>query len=333
MRKKVMVPALLFLLAISLPLFVANRLVLTVLIMCYYYAYLALCWNLVGGYSGQLSLGHGIFYGVGAYTSVALFVHLGISPWFGMVLGAMLAAVCAFALGNVTFGFELKGFFFIVVMLSITQIFQEIAKQIPFLGESEGISLPLHMGWRFFQFGSKAEYYYIILFLLLIAVLISVFIERSKMGYNLVAIREDEDTAEASGVDSKWGKTVILTLSAFLTALGGSFFSQFTFFVDPETAFSTGLNINLILAVVIGGIGTVAGPIVGAFVFVLISELLRFIPMRMQVMAALTRVIFALVLMYIMIYCPRGILHLGWFGKLQKMISRRGQKAQSLVRG
>jgi branched-chain amino acid transport system permease protein len=329
MKRKFIVPAALCFLAISLPMFVANRLVLTVLIMCYYYAYLALCWNLVGGYSGQLSLGHGIFYGVGAYTSVALSVHLGMSPWFGMIIGAILASICAFALGNLTFGFELKGFFFIVVMLSITQIFQEIAKQIPFLGESEGISLPVRMGWRYFQFGSKAEYYYIILFLMLVAVLISILIERSKMGYNLVAIREDEDTAEASGVDSKRGKTVILTLSAFLTALGGSFFSQFTYFVDPETAFSTALNINLILAVVIGGIGTVAGPIVGAFVFVLISELLRFVPMRMQVVAALTRVIFALVLMYIMIYCPRGILHLRWFDHLQKVISRGERKAQS----
>jgi branched-chain amino acid transport system permease protein len=297
--------------ALAIPIFVRNVLILNILIMCYYYAYLALCWNLVGGYAGVLSLGHGIFYGIGAYTSAALFVHWGVTPWVGMICGASLAAISAFLIGHLTFGFELKGFFFVVVTLAITQICGEVAKQIQLLGATEGMTLPLKMGWGNFQFSSKQEYYFIILFLLSIGIVISFLIKRSKMGYNLLAIREDEDTAEASGVDTKRSKILILTLSAFLTALGASFYVQFVFFVDPESAFSTSLNINLILAVVIGGIGTIAGPILGAFFFILISELVRFLPMQSQIAAALTRMVFALALMIVMIYCPRGIFGLG----------------------
>lgn len=309
--------------ALGLPIFVRNVLLMNILIICYYYAYLALCWNLVGGYSGVLSLGHGIFYGIGAYTSAAFFALLGVTPWVGMFCGATLAAISGFLIGRVSFAFELKGFFFIVVGLALTQICGDVVKQIELLGATEGMTLPLKMGWDNIQFSSKEEYYFIILFMLFIAILISFLIERSKMGYNLMAIREDEDTAEASGVDTKGTKVLILTLSAFLTALGGSFYVQYVFFVDAESAFSTGLNINLILAVVIGGIGTIAGPILGAFFFVLVSELVRFLPMQSQVAAAVTRMIFALALMIVMIYFPRGIFRLGVGPGILKGILRR----------
>ncbi len=309
--------------SLILPLFIRERLILNILIICYYYAYLALCWNLVGGYAGVLSLGHGIFFGIGAYTSAALFNYWGISPWFGMIIGGMLAAIGAFLIGNSAFSFGLKGFLFIVVTLSLTQIFQEVVKQFEFLGASEGIRLPVNTGWTHFQFRGKVEYYYIILWMLFMIILISFLIRRSRMGYNLMAIREDEDTAEASGIDSKGCKNLIFTLSAFLTALGGSFYVQFAFFIDPETAFATSLNINLILAVVIGGIGTIWGPILGGFFFVTISELLRFLPMQTQFAAALAKVIFALILMYVMIYCPKGILHLSLFRAFTKVFAKK----------
>ena len=319
--------------SLMLPIFIKERLVLNILIICYYYAYLALCWNLVGGYAGVLSLGHGIFYGIGAYSSAALFNYWGISPWLGMIAGGVLAAAGAFLIGNSAFSFGLKGFFFIVVTLSLTQIFQEIVKQFEFLGASEGIRLPVRTGWTYFQFQGKIEYYYIIVLMVFIVALISFLIRRSRMGYNLMAIREDEDTAEASGINSKGCKNVIFILSAFLTALGGSFYVQFAFFIDPETAFATSLNINLILAVVIGGIGTIWGPILGAFFFVTTSELLRFLPMQTQFAAALAKVIFALILMYVMIYCPKGILHLELFRALPKAFFGKKKATLGILSG
>ena len=312
--------------SLILPIFIRDRLVLNILIICFYYAYLALCWNLVGGYAGVLSLGHGIFFGIGAYTSAALFNFWAISPWVGMIIGGILAAIGAFLIGNSAFSFGLKGFLFIVVTLSLTQIFQEVVKQFEFLGASEGIRIPLHTGWTHFQFQGKVEYYYIILLMLFMVILISFLIRRSRMGYSLLAIREDEDTAEASGINSKGCKNLIFTVSAFLMALGGSFYVQFAFFIDPETAFATSLNINLILAVVIGGIGTIWGPILGAFFFVSILELLRFLPMQSQFSAAFAKVIFALILMYVMIYCPKGILQLGLFRAIARVFSKKREK-------
>ena len=311
------------LIALVLPIFLKNILFLTILVMCCYYAYLALCWNLVGGFAGVVSLAHGIFYGLGAYITVCLFVFWGVTPWVGMICGAIVAAIAAFLIGSLLFNFRLKGFFFIVVTLAMTQIFQEIAKQLKFLGASDGMPLPAKIGWKYFQFRGKVEYYYIILFLLFIVIGISFLIRRSRMGYNLFAIREDEDAAEASGVDTKRNKILILTLSAFLTALGGAFYVQFTFFVDPEIAFSTALNITLVLAVVIGGIGTIQGPILGGFFYVLLSELLRFLPMQSQLVAALAKVTYAFVVMLVMIYSPRGIFGLGVFKRLIKATSRQ----------
>jgi branched-chain amino acid transport system permease protein len=300
------------LIALILPIFVRDRLSLNILIMCYHYAYLALCWNLVGGYAGVLSLGHGIFFGIGAYTNVVLFKYLAVTPWLGMIVGGVFASIIALLIGSVAFSFGLAGFFFIVVTLALTQISEQVVKQFKFLGESEGMSLPLSEGWYSFQFTGKVEYYFIIVFLLIALIYISYLIKRSKLGYSLMAIREDEDTAEASGVDSRKCKNIIFTLSAFLTAIGGAFYVQYVFFVDPESMFSTTLNINLILAVVLGGIGTIWGPILGGFFYVLVSELLRFLPMESQLTAAVSRMVFSLILMIVIIYLPKGILNLSF---------------------
>lgn len=311
------------LIALILPILIRNVLLLTILVMCCYYAYLALCWNLVGGYAGVLSLAHGIFYGFGAYTTVLLFVYWGVTPWVGMICGAIVAAIAAFLMGSLLFSFRLKGFYFIAVTLAMTQIFQEVAKQLHFLGGADGMPLPAKIGWKYFQFRGRVEYYYIILFLLFAVIAISALIRSSRMGYNLFAVREDEDAAEASGVDAKKNKNLIFTLSAFLTALGGAFYVQFTYFVDPEIAFSATLNITLILAVVIGGIGSIQGPIFGGFFYVLLSELLRFLPMQSQIVAALAKVSFALGVMLVMIHSPRGISGLGVFKRLMKATSRQ----------
>lgn len=303
---RVVLPGLLGL-AIIAPFFIQDRMFLTIMILCFFHAYLALCWNLIGGFGGQVSLGHGIFYGIGAYATAALFIYHGVSPWIGMFVGAIIATISAYLIGLCTFNFRISGIFFVLVTLALTQICNEVIKQIGFLGMSEGLSLPVSMGWRNFQFRGKNEYYYIILGLLVFIILLSYLIKRSRLGYDLRAIREDEDTAAASGVDPKRTKNLIFMVSAFFTAIGASFYLQFAFFIDPDSTFNFQLNIFLVLCAVIGGIGTITGPILGAFIYVLLAEMFRFLPIESQNAAAMSKVIFSLIMMYIVIFSPRGI--------------------------
>jgi len=305
-------------LALIMPVFFKERIFLTIMILIYFYAYLALSWNLIGGFGGQISLGHGIFMGIGSYSVAVLFINYGITPWIGMFIGAILSAASAYLIGFITFSFKIQGIFFVVVTLALTQICQEVVKQIKFLGASEGLTLPISMGWRNFQFSEKTEYYYIILFLLIAVIFISYYIKKSMLGYNLQAIRENEDTAAASGVDLKKNKNLIFVLSAILTSIGATFYMQFTFFVDPESTVNFNLNIYLVLCAVIGGLGTIMGPVLGATFYVLITELLRFMPIESQKAAAITRIIFALIMMYTMIYNPKGIVGSKIFKKIYK---------------
>jgi branched-chain amino acid transport system permease protein len=300
---------------LAVPLLTQNRILLTILIMCFFYSYLALAWNLIGGYGGQFSLAHGVFFGLGAYITGSLFTKFGVSPWIGMILSAFVSGIVAYGLGRVTFSFGLKGFFFLLVTLAITRIFGEVAKNIEVIGGAGGLWLPAKIGWMFFQFRSRVEYYYIILGFLLVGIAVSFLIEKSKLGHYLIAIREDEEAAEACGVDTKNCKTWAFVMSAFLTAIGGAYYIQLFFFVDPDSAFSLHLNINILLMVMVGGAGTIAGPIAGAFFFVLVSESLRFLPVESQLLAAMTRIIFALVLICVAIYFRRGIISFKYWEK------------------
>lgn len=304
--KRILLPVFLGL-AIIVPFISQDRTFLTILILCFFHAYLALCWNLIGGFGGQISLGHGIFYGIGAYMTAALFIYNGVSPWIGMLIGAVAATVSAYLIGLCTFNFRISGIFFVLVTLALTQICNEVVKQIGFLGLSEGLSLPVSMGWRTFQFRDKNEYYYIILAFLVFIIFLSHMIKKSRLGYNLRAIREDEDTAAASGVDPKRTKNLIFMISAFFTAIGASFYLQFAFFIDPDSTFNFQLNIFLVLCAVIGGIGTITGPVLGAFFYVLLAETFRFLPIESQNAAAMSKIVFSLIMMCIMIISPRGI--------------------------
>ncbi len=316
MKSKYVILAGILILTIILPVFFQSRIFLTMMILAFFYSYLALAWNLIGGFGGQISLGHGIFMGFGSYTVALLFIYLGLTPWIGMFIGAILSAISAYIVGLLTFSFKIQGIFFVVVTLALTEISQVVVKQVKILGTSEGLTLPVSMGWRNYQFAGKNEYYYIILFLLIAVIIISNYIKKSRLGYNLQAIREDEDTAAASGVDLKWNKNLIFIISAILTSIGATFYLQFTFFVDPESTVNYNLNIFLVLCAVIGGLGTIIGPVLGGFFYVFTTELLRFLPLESQQAAAITRILFGLIMMYTMIYNPRGIVGMKIFKKV-----------------
>ncbi|HVC64083.1 MAG TPA: branched-chain amino acid ABC transporter permease, partial [Candidatus Dormibacteraeota bacterium] len=197
---------------------------LEVLISILFFGYLGACWNILGGYGGQFSFGHAAFFGIGAYTSTLLFLQLGLTPWLGMVAGGALAASFGLFAGYLSFRYGLRGPYFSLVTLAFAEMLRVVAVNWKAMGSSLGLVVPNRGSAPLqFLFAEKLPYYYVILAMVLGALLICRAIERSRMGYALAAIRENEDAAEASGVNALATKLSAMAVSSFLTALGGTF--------------------------------------------------------------------------------------------------------------
>ena len=240
--------------------------------------YLAQCWNLVAGYAGQFSLGHSVFLATGAYTSTVLLKEYEISPWIGMWVGAAIACVLGAAVSAVAFRYRVRGVYFAVVTLSSVEVFRGLVAGWDFLGGTSGIFLISSNDPANMMFQSRVPYYEIIFAMVVLLGLATWAIERSRFGQYLLAVREDEDSAEASGVPTFRYKVAIMALSAAVTALAGTFYAQFLLFIVPETLFSFDIIINMMLGTIIGGGGTVLGPIVGSVLFGVLSDVLRSLP-------------------------------------------------------
>jgi branched-chain amino acid transport system permease protein len=257
-------PAAAALALVALPSIVSNAFAVDILIRVFLFAFLGVAWNLLGGYAQQLSLGHAAFFGLGAYTSTLLLIRAGISPWIGMVAGGVTAMLASLPIGALCF--RLRGPYFAIATIAAAQTlmllflkFRDFAwgavgTTIPNLGNS-----PLMM-----QFTAKAAYYYIALGLLAIGLAITFWVERSWVGYYLVAVGEDQHAAEAVGVNVPRIKRDIYLISAFLTGLAGTFYVQYIYFIDPNTAFSFNISVEAALVSIVGGIGTLWGPVLGS---------------------------------------------------------------------
>jgi len=249
---------------------------LNVFLLIFLYGYLAQCWNILGGFAGQLSLGHAAFFGIGAYTSTLLFTTFELSPWIGMIPGMLLAGLFGLFVGFVSFHYRLVGPFFTLATIAFAELVRLAALHLKFTGGSMGILVPLQGDslWQF-QFSGKGPYYYISFAMLLAVTALIWWIARSRLGYYLHAIRQDEDAAEAIGVNTRKYKLIAATLSAALTGAGGTFYAQYTQYIVPEDILTVGLSIEIILRAIIGGSGTVLGPVVGSFLLTPIAEATR----------------------------------------------------------
>jgi len=226
----------------------------------------ATAWNLIGGYAGGLSLGHAAFFGIGAYTSSLLYTTFKISPWFGALAGGVLAIVSALVIGVITI--RLRGPFFALATLAFAAILGIAATNLRWLTHgSEGISIPFAPSAANAIFASKLDYYYIALALLAVYIALTWWIAGSRFGYYLVALRENQDAAQALGIDGLRVKLAATLLSAFMTALVGSFYAQYRLFFEPSI-FATSLSTQIALFAIIGGLGTVWGPLLGAIILV-----------------------------------------------------------------
>jgi branched-chain amino acid transport system permease protein len=281
---------------------------LEVLISILFFAYLGACWNILGGYGGQFSFGHAAFFGIGAYTSTLLFLHLGLTPWLGMVAGGALAAGFGLFAGYLSFRYGLRGPYFSLVTLAFAEMLRVVAVNWKAVGSSLGLVVPSRGSAPMqFLFAGKLPYYYVILAMVLGALAICRAIERSRMGYALAAIRENEDAAEASGVNALATKLSAMAVSSFLTALGGTFYAQYFAYIDPAITFGPSVSIQGLLQAIVGGAGTVLGPVLGAFVLTPVSELSRAI---MRGRAGVDVMVYGLILILVISFLPQGLM--GW---------------------
>jgi branched-chain amino acid transport system permease protein len=274
-RGLVLVLALLAALIVA-PLF-ANDYLLTVLILILYFAYAGQAWNIMMGFAGQLSLGHAIYVGIGAYVSAALYVHYGIGPWIGALAAVPAAMLCGALIGFLAFRFGVAGVYFAILTIAFAEFARIGFDHIGYTGGSAGYFLPVAQYthndlWNLR--GKPAMFYYVILALTVAAFLLSRVLLRSRVGYFWLAIREDEEAARAVGIDTFRYKLLAVVISAGMTALAGVFFAFYYNNLFPEQVFHISRSIEIILAPIIGGIGTLFGPVLGAFVLTGLSELM-----------------------------------------------------------
>lgn len=262
-----------------LPRFVESPYALHIFILVFLSIVSGQAWNVIGGYAGQYSVGHAAYYGVGAYTTLILLQGRHVPPWLGIWPAVGLALVVALVIGGICF--RLRGPYFVLASIAVAEIMRLVALSWKDLTNgAEGLLAsdlpPLVLGGRTItDFLSKVPFYYASLLLAACAVLANVLIERSKLGYYFQAIREDQDAAHSLGISLSLHKNVALLISAAFTALAGAFYAVYVGFIDPGTVLGLDLSVQVVLVCIIGGLGTISGPVVGSVVLVLLSEGLR----------------------------------------------------------
>jgi branched-chain amino acid transport system permease protein len=304
--------------AIVLPLVVTDRFATDIFIRILLFAFIGVAWNLMGGYAKQLSLGHAAYFGLGAYTSTILEIRYGISPWIGMVAGGVVAMLASLPIGAVCF--RLRGPYFAIATIATAQVLMLLfLKFRDFAWGAEGTTIP-NFGDAplMMQFDEKSSYYYLALGLLALGLAITYRIEHSWMGYYLVAIGEDEDAAEAIGVNAPRVKRDIYMISAFLTALAGTFYVQYIYFIDPATAFSFNISVEAALVCIVGGIGTLWGPVVGTVLLETTSALLQ--SWLGSSAGGVQLTVYSLILIGVILWRPSGLL--GLFEDVYRRIVR-----------
>ncbi len=286
------------------------------MVMIFIYALMAQGWTVLAGYCGQISLGHAIFFGIGAYSAAFMFATFHISPWIGMLVGVAVSALVALGMGIPTF--RLRGHYFAIATLVIGEIGQTVALNWEYFGGATGVWIPIERArpWFAFQFhDSKLPNYYIGLGFLVLACIAVAWLERAKAGLYFRAIREEPEAASSLGVDITRYKLLAIVISAAFTSIAGSQFAQYILVIDPETVFPLTLSILVVLMTMLGGVGTLWGPIIGAAILFPISELTRvYVGGRG---GAEDLMIYGVLILLIALFYPQGLI-----GLVRKLLHR-----------
>lgn len=288
--------------------------ILGVFVLIFFYAYMGQCWNILTGYAGPISLGHSLYLGIGAYLSTKLAMDLGVTPWVGMWLGAVGACLVGLAIGFLGFRFGLKGVYFVLLTIAFGEIGRLTALHLKPLGHMMGLFVDFKPGWLNFQFRGNLPYYYIALGYVLFSLIVVRALEISKWGRYFVALREDEDAAESLGINVFKYKMIAIGISSFMTALGGTFYANYIFYLHPTSVMSMWVSIEIIMRPIIGGIGTLFGPLIGSLLLTPLSEISRSYFTKAG-LEGIHIVIYGLLLVVAVLFFPGGI-----FAYLKKIL-------------
>lgn len=281
---------------------------LNALMMTLYAALLAQAWNLLGGYGGQFSFGHALFFGVGAYAQVILQVTHGLPAWAALAIAVALAAAVGTAVGALSFRYGLKGSYFALVTLAFAEVFRIVALSVPFTGAGVGMMLPLAAAGdasiATLQFGSRKGYVGLVLAFVVAALLVTAWLRHSRFGAWLQAVRDNEDAARAIGVDPQRVKLGAITLSGGFMGAAGAFYVQVFQYIDPGIAFGPHVSVEALVGAIVGGMGTLWGPVLGAVVLHALADFTRNLFGQLP---GLNLVIYGTVLVLIVMFLPRGL--------------------------
>ena len=294
-----------FVLGVGLiPFLTDSGVVLNFVMMALYACLLAQAWNVLGGFGGQFSFGHALFFGVGAYVHVMAQVHGGWNPWLALPVAMVASALVGAFVGALSFRYGLKGSYFALVTLAFAEVFRILALSVPFTGAGVGLMLPLQESLGNMQFASRAGYVWLVLSLVTLALLVTAWLRHSRFGAYLQAVRDNEDAALAVGVNPFRIKLVAIVLSGALMGAGGAFYAQVFQYIDPGLAFGPHTSVEALVGAIVGGMGTLWGPVLGALALHVLADVTRNLVGQLP---GINMVIYGAVLIVIVMFMRRGI--------------------------
>ena len=275
-------------------------------VLALFYAFIGQSWNISGGFAGQLSFGHVAFFGAGAYASTILQLRFGFSPWLGLPAAALAGALVGGIIAVLSFRAGLKGSYFALITLAFAEVLRIIANSLDITRGGLGMLIPMKRGAANFQFEERIGFYFTILLLTLLSVALAEWLRHSRFGARLAAIRENEDAAKALGIHVFAEKVKVMLLSGGLCGMGGCFFAQYFLYIDPTIVFGVDKSVEMLLVSMIGGSGTVYGPLIGALLLALVGEGTRVLTQ----IPGLSLVLYGALLVVIIAFLPNGLVDL-----------------------
>jgi branched-chain amino acid transport system permease protein len=290
------------------PFVTTSGVTLNFVMMALYATLIAQAWNILGGFGGQFSFGHALFFGTGAYIQAIAQLQGGINAWVALPLAVAGAALVGLFVGALTFRYGLKGSYFALVTLAFAEVFRILALSVDFTGGGVGLMVPLRESAANLQFASRAGYLWVVLAMVVLALLATCWLRNGRFGAYLQAVRDDEDAARAIGVNPFRIKLAAIGISAAFMGAAGAFYVQVFQYIDAGIAYGSAVSVEALVAAIVGGMGTLWGPVLGAVVLHLLSDLTRNL---FGELPGINMVIYGTVLVVIVVFLPRGVAGLG----------------------
>jgi len=282
--------------------------VLNFAMMALYGCLMAQAWNVLGGYGGQFSFGHALFFGTGAYVQAIAQLQGGVNPWIALPLAIVAAALVGLFIGALSFRYGLKGSYFALVTLAFAEVFRILSLSVPFTGAGVGLMVPLREGVANMQFGDRRGFVGLALVLVVFGLLVTTWLRHSRFGAWLQAVRDNEDAARAVGVNPFRVKLGAIVVSGAFMGAAGALYVQVFQYIDPGIAYGPHTSVEALVAAIVGGLGTLWGPVLGALVLHLLADFTRSL---FGALPGINMVIYGAVLILIVMFAPRGLLGLG----------------------